>query len=255
MSGISNPPRVLAIHAHPDDVEFQCAGTLARLRQAGASIAIATMTPGDCGSMELGPEEIANLRRAEAQKSAALIEADYFCLEFRDLCIVHDNPSRRRVTEFLRRLRPDVVITAPAMDYMSDHELTSHLVRDACFNASVPNYATMPEGRPAEPLDKIPCLYYVDPIEGSDYYGNRIEPGFVVDITATFELKQQMLACHASQRSWLLKQHGMDEYLASCERWSAARGKEIGVAFAEGFTQHTGHPYPSHNYLAELLSD
>jgi len=255
MSQNSNPPRILAIHAHPDDVEFQCAGTLARLKQAGASITIATMTPGDCGSMELAPEEIAGLRRAEAQKSAALIEADYFCLEFRDLCIVLDNPSRQRVTEFLRRARPDVVITAPAVDYMSDHELTSHLVRDACFNALVPNYATIAEGAPAAPLDRIPYLYYVDPVEGSDHFGNRIEPGFIVDITATFELKQQMLACHASQRSWLLEQHGMDEYLASCERWSAARGKEIGAAYGEGFTQHAGHPYPTRNYLAELLSE
>jgi LmbE family N-acetylglucosaminyl deacetylase len=205
--------------------------------------------------MELGPEEIADLRRTEARKSAAAIEADYFCLEFRDLCIVLDNPSRRRVTDFLRRVRPDIVITAPAVDYMSDHELTSHLVRDACFNASVPNYATIDEGTPAAPLDGIPYLYYVDPVEGSDHYGNRVEPGFIVDITPTFELKRQMLACHESQRSWLRKKHGMDEYLASCERWSAARGKEIGVAYGEGFKQHTGHPYPSHNHLAELLSD
>ncbi len=254
MSGNPNPPRILAIHAHPDDVEFQCAGTLARLKQAGASVTIATMTPGDCGSMELGPDEIAELRRTEAQASAALIEADYYCLEFRDLCIVLDNPSRCRVTEFLRRVRPDVVITAPAVDYMSDHELTSHLVRDACFSASVPNYATIAEGTPAEPLDKIPYLYYADPVEGSDHYGNRVEPGFIVDVTSTFGLKRQMLACHASQRSWLLKQHGIDEYLASCERWSGARGKEIGVAYGEGFTQHTGHPYPSHNFLAEFLS-
>jgi len=250
----SNPPRILAIHAHPDDIEFQCAGTLARLKQAGASITIATMTPGDCGSMELGPEEIADLRRTEAKESAALIEADYFCLEFRDLYIVLDNPSRLRVTEFLRQVRPDVVITAPAVDYMSDHELTSHLVRDACFNASVPNYATNAEGTPAAPLDKIPHLYYVDPVEGTDHFGNRVEPGFIIDITSTYELKKKMLACHASQRSWLLKQHGIDEYLDSCERWSSARGKDIGVAYAEGFTQHAGHPYPSHNCLAELLS-
>jgi LmbE family N-acetylglucosaminyl deacetylase len=213
------------------------------------------MTPGDCGSMELGPDEIADIRRAEAKESAALLEADYYCLEFRDLFIVLDNPSRLRVTEFLRRVRPDVVITAPAVDYMSDHELTSHLVRDACFNASVPNYATNAEETPAAPMDKIPHLYYVDPVEGTDHFGNRVEPGFIVDITSTYELKKQMLACHASQRSWLLKQHGIDEYLDSCERWSAARGKEIGVAYGEGFTQHSGHPYPSHNYLPELLSE
>ncbi|HET6423293.1 MAG TPA: PIG-L family deacetylase, partial [Planctomycetaceae bacterium] len=51
--------RVLAIHAHPDDVEIQCAGTLLRLKQLGCSITVATMTPGDLGSAELPPDEIA----------------------------------------------------------------------------------------------------------------------------------------------------------------------------------------------------
>ena len=255
MSENQASPRILAIHAHPDDVEFQCAGTLALLKGRGASITIATMTPGDCGSAELGTEEIAATRRAEAKQSADLLGADYHCLEFRDLMIVVDNDSRRRVTEFLRRVRPNIVLTAAPVDYMSDHELTSHLVRDACFNASVPNYVTISDSTPAPPLDWIPYLYYVDPVEGSDHYGNRIEPGFIIDITSTFEMKKQMLACHASQRSWLLKQHGIDEYLLCCERWSGSRGQEIGASYGEAFTQHSGHPYPSDNRLAALLAD
>src|SRR6478735_12095214 len=103
--------RVLAIHAHPDDLEFQCAGTLALLRQAGCHVTIATMTPGDCGSAEHDAEAIAAIRRAEAQASADLIGADYICLEFRDLAIFEDDESRRRVVEALRRARPDLVIT------------------------------------------------------------------------------------------------------------------------------------------------
>ena len=77
-------PRVLAIHAHPDDIEFQCAGTLALLKQRGCHITTATMTPGDCGSAELGPDEISAVRRAEAKAAADLLGADYLCLEFRD---------------------------------------------------------------------------------------------------------------------------------------------------------------------------
>ncbi|MGL4461500.1 MAG: PIG-L deacetylase family protein, partial [Planctomycetia bacterium] len=111
--------RVLAIHAHPDDVEIQCAGVLALLRRRGCHVGVATMTPGDCGSAEHSAEEIAGIRRAEAAAAAALLHADYHCLEFRDLSICHDNPSRRKVTEFLRRERPDVVFTAPPVDYMS----------------------------------------------------------------------------------------------------------------------------------------
>ena len=254
MAERSDSLRILAIHAHPDDIEFQCAGTLALLKQKGASIAIITMTPGDCGSAELGPEEISNIRRAEAKQSAELLGANYECLDFRDLSIVIDTPSRRRVTEAVRRVRPDIVITAPPVDYMSDHEMTSRLVRDACFNAPIPNYAAG-ECDPASPIERIPHLYYVDPIEGVDYCGNRVQSDFIVDVTSTFEMKKQMLACHESQRSWLLKQHGMDEYLESCERWSAARGQEIAAEYGEAFTQHKGHPYPSDNLLLSFLTE
>ncbi len=245
--------RILAIHAHPDDIELQCAGTLLRLKQLGCQISLATMTPGDCGSAELGPDEIAVVRRGEAKRSADLIGADYTCLEFRDLSIVVDNDSRRRVTEVIRRSRPDIVITAPPVDYMSDHEMTNRLVRDACFNASCPNYATR-QWDPAPATQKIPYLYYVDPIEGIDYYGNAIPADFIIDVSATMETKLEMLACHASQREWLRRQHGLDEYLDGCRRWSAARGAKIGREYGEAFTQHRGHPYPHDNVLAELLA-
>lgn len=245
-------PRILAIHAHPDDVELQCAGTLWRLKELGCPLTIVTMTPGDLGSAELPPDEIAAVRRGEARAAAEMIGAEYFCLEFRDLSIEWNNDGRRRVTEALRRARPDIVFTAPPVDYMSDHEVTSRLVRDACFNASVPHYLTH-QWDPAPPLARIPWLYYVDPIEGVDPFGRPIVPGQIVDISGTIEQKLAMLACHASQREWLRRQHGLDEYLDGCRRWSAARGKELGVAYGEGFTQHLGHPYPHADRLSELL--
>jgi LmbE family N-acetylglucosaminyl deacetylase len=252
MTGTSGPIKILAIHAHPDDIELQCAGTLLRLKEKGCLISVATMTPGDCGSAELSPDEIAEVRRMEALRSAELLGADYTCLEFRDLSIVIDNDSRRRVTEVVRRTRPDIVITAPPVDYMSDHEMTSRLVRDACFNASCPNYTTH-QWDPAEPTLKIPHLYYVDAIQGIDYFGHPLPTDFIVDVTATFENKLKMLACHESQRAWLRRQHGLDEYLDGCRRWSAERGKEIGVDYGEAFTQHRGHPYPHDNLLVQLL--
>ena len=156
---MSTPTRVLAIHAHPDDVEFQCAGTLALLKRAGCEVTIATMTPGDCGSAELDCEAIAEIRRGEAKAAADQIGAEYVCLEFRDLAIFNDDDSRRRVTEALRRARPDVILTAPPVDYHCDHEATSLLVRDACFAASCPNYATRQwEPAAAHRLDSAPVL-------------------------------------------------------------------------------------------------
>jgi LmbE family N-acetylglucosaminyl deacetylase len=244
--------RVLAIHAHPDDIEFQCAGTLALLKGAGCHLTLATMTPGDCGSAAHGAEAIAAIRRAEAKAAADLIDAESVCLEFRDLAIVNDDESRRRVTEALRRARPDLVLTAPPVDYLCDHEITSLLVRDACFAAPIPNYRTR-QWEPAPPLPRIPHLYYVDPIGGVDRDGRPVEAGFHVDVTHVFETKRRMLACHASQRDWLLKQHGIDEYLRIQADWGSRRGGEIGVAQAEGFRQYLGHPYPQENRLLELI--
>jgi LmbE family N-acetylglucosaminyl deacetylase len=248
----SSTPRILAIHAHPDDVEFLCAGTLALLKQAGCPITIATMTAGDLGSAELSPPEIAKVRRAEAKAAADLLGADYMCLEFGDLSIEVNNAGRRRVTEAIRRSNPDLVITAPPVDYMADHEVTSRLVRDACFSASVPFYKTQ-EWDPARPTERIPHLYYVDPTEGIDWFGKSVPFDFIADTSSTFDLKLKMLACHESQRGWLRRQHGVDEYLDICKRWSEQRGKQAGVAHGEAFRQHLGHPYPHSNLLGELL--
>ena len=140
---------VLAIHAHPDDIETLGAGTLALLASKGHRIAIATVTAGDCGSAELGPEETGRIRQHEAAAAAAMIGAEYRCVGLGDLAVFNDDASRRRVTELVRWARPDLVITSAPVDYHPDHEATSLLVRDACFAASAPNYKT----GPAAPLD------------------------------------------------------------------------------------------------------
>jgi hypothetical protein len=80
-----------------------------------------------------------------------------------------------------------------------------------------------------------------------------VEPGFCIDISGVLERKAEMLCCHASQREWLLKHHGIDEYVTTMREWSAARGRQCGVAAAEGFRQHLGHSYPQDNVLGELL--
>lgn len=248
----SKPARILAIHAHPDDIEIQCAGALALLADRGCHITMATMTPGDCGGTGGDPDVLAATRRAEAKAAADLIGADYVCLEFRDLAIFDDDPSRRRVTEALRRARPDLILTAPPVDYLCDHEATSRLVRDACFTATLPHYRTR-LWEPAPPLRKIPHLYYVDALEGRDRDGVPLPVGFRVDISAVADRKRAMLACHASQYQWLRDQHGIDDYLEAQDRWGAHRGAEIGVGRAEGYRQYLGHAYPADNLLLRLL--
>ena len=135
---------------------------------------------------------------------------------------------------------------------MTDHEQTSMIVRAACFAASAPNAKSEIEN-PAPVINAIPHLYYADPIEGKDIFGQPISPDFYVDISEEMDTKTAMLSCHASQRDWLMQQHGMDHYLESMKHWSAHRGAEFGVNFAEGFRQHLGHTYPQNNLLREVF--
>lgn len=241
--------RILALMPHPDDIEILCAGTLVRLIALGYEVHTATMTPGDKGSAELSSDEIAAIRREEGRAASALLGAvSHRCLEFRDLEITFDNNSRRRVTQVVRELDPFLIITTPPADYMFDHEITSQLVRDACFNAGVPNYPVQ-----AKAIGQVPYLYYSDPIEGHDSFGNVSPVTCIVDISAQIEQKSQALKAHDSQRSWLQKQHGMDNYIESMKNWSAQRGSEIGAAYGEAFYQHLGHPHPQDDILAKLL--
>jgi LmbE family N-acetylglucosaminyl deacetylase len=245
---------ILTILAHPDDAEFLCAGTVIRLvREHGWQAHIASLTPGDCGSVEHGPEEISRLRRAEGAAAATVIGARYHCLEERDLVVFYNERALEKVTRLLRQLQPRIVLTHSPADYMLDHEMTSTLARAAAFAAPAPNFlADRGHGRP---LDHIPYLYYCDPVEGKDALGREVEPGFCVDVSGVIDVKETMLACHASQRQWLLKHHGIDHYLLAMRDWSARQGQACGVAYAEGFRQHLGHSYPQDNLLGQLLGE
>ena len=246
--------KIMAIGAHPDDVEFMCAGTLFLLRRAGCDVHIATFTAGDNGSVERGPEEIAEIRRGEAARAADMLDADYTCLEERDCRVWAGDESVMKAVEAMRRVEPDVVFTHYPEDYMVDHEEASRIVRAATFSAPIPNYSTGAEN-PAPPLDGIPHLYYWEPMEGKDIFGRPVDPGFHVDITDTVERKKEMLACHDSQRSWLLEQHGVDEYLNTMMEHAERAGDRVDVEYAEGFTQHRGHAYPADQVLKKHIAE
>ena len=245
---------VLAVLAHPDDAEFLCAGVLVRLhREHGFELHVATMTPGDCGSAEHTPDEIAAIRRAEGQAGASAIGATYHCLEERDLRVIYAEPPLEKVVRLINEVRATVVITHSPDDYHLDHEQTSKIVRAATFAAPIQNFL---HGRHRhKPIDAIPYLYYCDPLEGKDVFGQPIRPAFRIDITTAIDDKARMLSCHESQRAWLRKHHGVDNLVDSMRDWSAKQGHVAGVAFAEGYRQHLGHSYPQDNILAKLLGN
>lgn len=240
----------LTLLAHPDDAEILCAGTLIRLADAGWEIHIATVAAGDCGSATLPRDQIAAVRHGEGTAAAAKINATYHCLEEPDIQVVFDKATNRKVIDLMRRVAPTLLFSHPRHDYMLDHEQVHLLARASAFSYSIPNASTLP----LLPGSAIPWLYYCDPIEGCDPYTlAAVTPTRYIDISAQIERKVEMLACHASQRDWLRSHHGMDEYIDAMRRFSGQRGAETGVAFAEAFVQHRGHPFPQSDLLGQLL--
>jgi LmbE family N-acetylglucosaminyl deacetylase len=251
MSALPERRVALSLLAHPDDAEMLCAGTLIRLADAGWEIHIATVAAGDCGSMTLLREEIAAVRQREGIAAAAKIGAAYHSLEEADIQVVFDKATNRKAIDLLRRIAPTLLLTHPRHDYMLDHEQVHLLGRAVAFSYSIPNASQLP----LIPGSAIPWLYYCDPVEARDpYSGELVTPTTLVDISNQIDRKIEMLACHASQRDWLRAHHGMDEYVEAMKRHSAGRGKQMGVAYAEAFVQHRGHPFPQSDLLTEVMA-
>ena len=92
-------------------------------------------------------------------------------------------------------------------------------------------------------------------MECENIFGEPIDPNIIVDISSVIEIKGEMLASHASQRDWLIKQHGTDEYIIAMKSLGQKRGNQINCEYAEGFRQHVGNAYPKDDIItAELGS-
>jgi len=245
--------RVLAVGAHPDDVEFMCSGTLKLLKEKGYDIHIAVIANGDLGTNIEGPETITKIRRQEALDAASLLKAIFYPLGELDFRIEFDEKTKMKVTECIRMVNPSIVFTHPHEDYVVDHEITSKLVRLGCFAASVPNYFTH-SNMPHDRTSNIPYLYYWSPLEGKNLYGDFVDQRIYVNITNVIEFKSKILACHKSQRDWM-RELGMDKYIDSMKNTAKKYGDVSGFHFAEGFIQHLGSAYPQGNILKEILND
>ncbi|MFI0470743.1 PIG-L deacetylase family protein [Saccharopolyspora sp. 5N102] len=215
--------RVLAIGAHPDDVELLCGGTLALYVDAGAQVTIAIATNGEVGSSHGTREEIAERRHAEAHSAAERLGAQLIWIGFPDEFLFNDEATRRRFIDVIRQASPDVMFVHATSDYHPDHRVAGEVALDARILCSVP----LIEG--AFPPCSIPHTFIMDTLDGSDF-----APEHIVDITDVIERKSAVLGEHASQREWLDTAYGMD-YQESMREHSRARGKLVGVRYGEAF--------------------
>lgn len=219
--------RILAVGAHPDDLELLCAGTLIKYSKEGHTVVMAHMCNGNKGHFTIPPEELASIRAEEAKKSAEIIGAEIIQGEYPDLELGIDENSKRTAVDVIRRARPDVIITHSPDDYMVDHINTSRLIVEASFIATLPHYKS---DYPAHNI--IPPVFFMDTLAGVNFI-----PTEYVDITDEIEIKEKMLLCHQSQYIWL-RDHDHIDYVDFMKSLSKFRGIQCGVKYAEGFKQY-----------------
>jgi LmbE family N-acetylglucosaminyl deacetylase len=225
--------RVLAIGAHPDDIELLCSGTLALCAQRGDEVFVAIATNGDVGSGEPAaePEEIARIRRAEAQASADIIGASLIWMGAPDEFLEDNRASRERFIDAIREARPNVMIIHSEEDYHPDHRVAGKIARDARIPVSVPLVRT------SLPPTEIPTVFIMDTV-----MGRRFEPEFFVDVSSVIDTKRAMLLSHVSQAAWI--SHVFDaELTTNMEVQGRFRGAQAGVQYAEAF--RSLHEWPN----------
>ncbi len=216
---------VLAIGAHPDDVEIACSGTLAKCVKRGDRVVVCHASTGNLGHVVIPPDELTQMRAQEAKEAGAMAGIEVIGGMFNDLDIFDNNKaSRDKIVDVIKYADPDFIITHNPDDYMPDHTAVSRLVFDASFAATLPNY----KSRYSEPAKLVP-IFYMDSLAGVNF-----QPTEYVDITEEIDLKIRMLRCHRSQLEWMREHDGIDfaDMVRTCSRY---RGYQCGAAYAEGF--------------------
>ncbi len=217
------PVDILAIAAHPDDVELTCGGTLVKLKRRGYRFGIVDLTRGEMGTR--GTPEI---RAREAQRAAEILGA-----EFREALDLGDGGLRRgreeelAVIDVVRREKPRLVLTPYPDDRHPDHRRAGQLVTDACYYAGTRKLETnYPAHRPQQ------TIYF------STYLAWT--PRFLVDVTDVIETRRAAMRAFESQ----FHKEGSTEpetvlaqksFLEMIEARAREYGAMINVEFAEGF--------------------
>jgi LmbE family N-acetylglucosaminyl deacetylase len=224
---------ILAIGAHPDDIEFTCAGTLLKYRAAGHRIFVALTTSGNIGSNVIeGREKIAATREAEQLEAAKLYGAEVRFLRYNDEGLVDSEELRRSILSAMRWANPDVIFTNFPGDMSTDHNVTGTIVGRMMLSLPGKN---VPADEP--PITKTPSLFYWDTAAGLAF-----QPEAYVDITDTMETKLKSLELHKSQFAWM-STFQEASLTGHCRVLGEFRGLAIGCKYAEAFRAYRIHGY------------
>jgi LmbE family N-acetylglucosaminyl deacetylase len=212
--------KILAIGAHPDDVEMGCGGLLA---MEGISKHILHLSNGETSKYADG-----ETRKEEAQAAARTLEAEVSFFDLPGRHLAPDNDICLRLVSLIRELRPDYLVTHWEVDGHPDHVGAHGLVRKAFFLSGAKVDVSTPPW-------KCRNLLYFHPFS-SNY---RFFPEFVLDITSVYPKKLEALRCHRSQASFLVPHvEGVSRYFglnSGVERAEPFRAEFPLVAHLDGF--------------------
>ncbi|HEX9737014.1 MAG TPA: bacillithiol biosynthesis deacetylase BshB1 [Thermoanaerobaculia bacterium] len=215
---------VLAIGAHPDDVELGCGGTLALLAAQGRRVGILHLTRGERGTRGTVAEREAEARAAAAALGAAAVDF----LDCGDGGLRRGEAEEDALIAVLRRRRPEIVLGPTPSDRHPDHGRAHRLVADAAFYAGL---ARRGEGEPHRP-GAVFAYMQNDPFE----------PSFIVDVTSVWEKKLASLAAYGSQlhqpgheRDEPMTKVASPEFAAAVTGRAQHFGMLIGAAYGEPF--------------------
>jgi LmbE family N-acetylglucosaminyl deacetylase len=217
---------VLAVTAHPDDVEILCAGTLARYAERGDIIYLAIFTSGNMGDLRISPAELAQIRKAESEAAASILGARLLWPGVTDEMVFPSEEQRHLMIDLLRQADPDVIFTHCPNDYHPDHRYVSQLVFDSYFQKGLPH---LPGQKVAACRFAQAQVYYMDNLGGIGF-----EPIEYVDITGVLDTKLRMLECHQSQVK-ALKELASTDVVEMVRTQARFRGFAAGCQYAEGF--------------------
>ncbi|MDR9451522.1 MAG: PIG-L deacetylase family protein [Acidimicrobiia bacterium] len=234
-SPLEVPARVMTIGAHPDDAEFGAGGTLAGWTARGCEALVLVVTDGSKGTWDhtLDPSDLTQIRREEQHRAAAVLGvADTVMLDYPDGELEYTMALRAELCLWIRRFRPDVVLTHdPWRRYMlhPDHRATGWAAIDAVVAARDHLFFAdqLTDGLTEHRPDAL-LLWAAD------------EPDHWEDITSTFDQKVDALLCHSSQGTTTMgdAHESADhrwEFSERLRRWAAQQGKAVGLATAESF--------------------
>ena len=219
---------VLAFGAHPDDLEISCGGTLAKYKQNGYNIYMACITDGRYGR-QYPPEEMTAIRKKEAEAAANVIGAELIWVGYSDLGLKEELALRSKITDIIREVKPELIITHYPDSLNPDHKVVSKMVCDSL----IPSVTQTIESK-FTACETMPILYFMSTVCGTGFF-----PEEYVDISDTLETKLEMLAKHESQLEVYTKYESRD-LLKFVEARAFTLGFSCGIKYAEGFRKmHT----------------